>query len=150
MARTIFVLNGANLNLLGTREPAIYGRATLADTEALCRKTAARHGLEIDFRQTNHEGTLVDWVQEAGQKAVGIVLNPAGHTTTSVSLHDAILSVRIPVVEVHISNIFARESFRHPSMISPVAKGVICGFGIEGYGLAIAALAAVIGAASEA
>jgi 3-dehydroquinate dehydratase-2 len=149
VAQTIFVLNGANLNLLGVREPSIYGTARLADVETMCKTAASRYALGIDFRQTNHEGTLVDWIQEAREKAAGIVLNPAGHTTTSISMHDAILAAGIPVIEVHITNIFARESFRHPSMISAVAKGVICGLGVEGYALAIAALAAAIGAAAK-
>ena len=144
MAKTIYVLNGPNLNLLGTREPDKYGRASLKDVEALCRATAARHKLEVEFRQSNHEGELVDWIQEAGaKKAVAIVINPAGYTTTSVAILDAILAVGLPVIEVHITNIHARESFRHHSYISRVAKAVVCGFGIEGYALAITGLAAM-------
>ena len=146
MAKTIYVLNGSNMNLLGTREPEKYGTATLADVEKLCRAAAARFGLAIEFRQSNHEGALVDWIHEAGEKkALGIVLNPAGFTTTSVSIHDAILGVKVPVCEVHITNIHARESFRHDSYVSRVAKAVICGFGADGYALAITGLAAMAG-----
>jgi 3-dehydroquinate dehydratase-2 len=140
----IYVLNGPNLNLLGTREPEKYGHTTLQDVEKLCRDTALRHGFEVVFRQSNHEGELVGWIQEAGEKkAAGIVINPAGYTTTSVAILDAILAVALPAVEVHITNIHARESFRHHSVISPVAKAVVCGFGAAGYALAIAGLAAV-------
>jgi 3-dehydroquinate dehydratase II len=147
MSKTVYVLNGPNLNLLGTREPEKYGRATLAEVEKLCRDTAERHGLLIEFRQSNHEGAIVDWIQEASaKKAVGILINPAGYTTTSVAILDAILAAQLPVIEVHITNIHARESFRHHSYISKVAKAVICGFGIEGYALAIAGLAAIVGA----
>jgi len=142
MAKTIYVLNGPNLNLLGKREPEVYGRATLKDLEALCRKTAAAHKLAVEFRQSNHEGELVDWIQEAeARKAAGIVLNPAGYTHTSVAILDAIKAVTMPVIEVHISNIHARESFRRHSYVSPVARAVICGFGVAGYALAISGLA---------
>lgn len=145
MATTIYVLNGPNLNMLGTREPETYGRATLADVEALCRSTGERHGLAIEFRQSNHEGQLVDWIQEAWRaKAAGIVINPAGYTTTSIAILDAILATELPVIEVHVSNIHARESFRHASYVSRVAKAVVCGFGVEGYALAISGLAALI------
>ena len=145
MAKTIYVLNGPNLNLLGTREPQTYGRATLKDVEALCRKTAERHKFAVEFRQSNHEGDLVDWIHEArAKKAAGIVINAGGYTHSSVAIRDAILAVALPVVEVHISNIFARERFRHHSCIAPVAKATLCGFGIEGYALAIAGLAATI------
>jgi 3-dehydroquinate dehydratase II len=146
----IYVLNGPNLNLLGTREPDKYGQTSLKELEALCREAAKRHGFEVEFRQSNHEGELVDWIQEAGaKKAAGIVLNPAGYTTTSVALLDAILAVGLPVIEVHITNIHARESFRHSSMISKAAKAVICGLGVHGYALAIAGLAAMTGAAGR-
>jgi 3-dehydroquinate dehydratase II len=148
--RAIYVLNGPNLNLLGQREPEIYGRSTLADVETLCRARAERHGLVIAFRQSNHEGDLVDWLQEAREQAAGIIINPAGFTTTSVAILDAILAVERPVIEVHISNIHAREDFRHHSYISKVAKAVVCGFGIEGYGLAIDGLAVLIGAKAQA
>jgi 3-dehydroquinate dehydratase-2 len=142
----IYVLNGPNLNLLGTREPDKYGRASLADLEQLCREAGKGHGFAIEFRQSNHEGQLVDWIQEAGaRKAAGIVLNPAGYTTTSIAILDAILAVPVPLVEVHITNIHARESFRHDSMVSKAAKAVICGMGVYGYALAIAGLAAMTG-----
>jgi 3-dehydroquinate dehydratase II len=147
MASTIYVLNGSNLNLLGTREPQAYGTATLKDVERLCRETAKRHGLAVVFRQSNHEGELIDWIQEAGaKKAAGIVLNPAGYTNTSISIRDAITAVAVPLIEVHISNIFARESFRHFSHIAPVANATLSGFGVQGYALAIDGLAALIGA----
>ena len=150
MAKTIYVLNGPNMNLLGTREPEKYGRATLDDVEALCRKTAANHNLEVEFRQSNTEGEIVDWIQEAaGNGAAGIVINGAGYTTTSIAIHDAILAVKIPVIEVHITNIFARESFRHHSLIAPVAKASLCGFGIDGYALAITGLAMIADAAKS-
>ena len=146
MAKTIYVLNGPNLNLLGTREPEKYGSATLVQVEALCRRTAKGLGLAVAFHQSNHEGEIIDWIQQArAKKAAGIVLNPAGYTTTSISIHDALLAVALPVVEVHITNIHARESFRHDSYVSKVAQGVICGFGIHGYALAITGLAAMIG-----
>ena len=143
MAKTIYVLNGPNLNLLGTREPQIYGRSTLKDVETLCRKAAATHGVVIEFRQSNHEGEIVDWIHEAcAKKAAGIVLNPAGLTTTSVAVHDAIKAVSVPVIETHITNIHAREPWRRDSYVSLVAKAVICGFGIQGYALAIDGIAA--------
>jgi 3-dehydroquinate dehydratase II len=145
MAKSVYVLNGPNLNLLGTREPETYGRATLKDVERLCRDHATLHKLGLEFRQSNHEGDLIDWIHEAGaKKAAGIVLNAGGYTHTSVSIRDAIAAVNIPVVEVHISNIFARDRFRHHSHIAPVARASLCGFGIEGYGLAIDGLAALI------
>jgi 3-dehydroquinate dehydratase-2 len=149
-SKTIYVLNGPNLNLLGTREPEKYGRATLADVERLCREAAKRFGLSVEFRQSNHEGAIVDWIQEAArEKAAGIVLNPAAYTTTSVAILDAILAAAIPVIEVHITNIHARESFRHDSYVSRVARAVICGFGVGGYTLAISGLAAMVGATTE-
>jgi 3-dehydroquinate dehydratase II len=150
MAKTIYVLNGPNLNSLGTREPEKYGHSTLKDVEALCRKAAQPYGLEVDFRQTNREGELVDWFHEAKAKNVaGIVINPAGYTTTSVAILDAIYAVQIPTIEVHITNIHQREEFRHHSYISKGAKAVICGFGAEGYALAIHGLAGVIGAKAK-
>jgi 3-dehydroquinate dehydratase II len=146
MAQTIYVLNGPNLNLLGTREPETYGRATLADIEKLCAESAKRHGYIIEFRQSNREGELVDWIQEAGKnKAAGIVINAAGYTSTSIAILDALLAVKLPTVEVHISNIHARESFRHHSYISKAARAVICGFGAAGYSLAIDGLASLLG-----
>jgi 3-dehydroquinate dehydratase-2 len=147
MASTIYVLNGPNMNLLGTREPEKYGRATLADVETLCRATAKRFGLEVVFRQSNIEGELVTWIQEAQEKgAVGIVINPAGYTTTSIAILDAILALRIPVIECHITNIHQREAFRHNSYVSKGARAVLAGFGIESYTLAIRGLAGMIGA----
>jgi 3-dehydroquinate dehydratase-2 len=145
MANSVYVLNGPNLNLLGTREPETYGRATLKDVEQRCRDCATLHKLGLEFRQSNHEGDLIDWIHEAAaEKAVGIVLNPGGYTHTSVAIRDAIAAVSVPVVEVHISNIFAREPFRHHSHVAPVARASLCGFGIAGYALAIEGLAALI------
>jgi 3-dehydroquinate dehydratase-2 len=149
MAKTVYILNGPNLNLLGTREPEIYGRATLADVESHCRAQAKKDGLAVEFRQSNHEGDLVDWLHEArAKKAVGVVINPGAFTHTSIAILDAVIASELPVVEVHISNIHAREEFRRNSHISKVAKAVICGFGIEGYRLAISGLAALIQAKS--
>jgi 3-dehydroquinate dehydratase-2 len=150
MANTIYVLNGPNLNSLGSREPEKYGHATLKDVEQLCRKTASSYGFEVDFRQTNREGELVDWFHDAkAKKAAGIVINPAGYTTTSIAILDAILAVQIPTVEVHITNIHQRDEFRQHSYVSKGAKGVICGFGVEGYALAIQGLASLIGARAK-
>ena len=144
MATKVYVLNGPNLNLLGSREPQTYGRSTLNDVEALCRETAKRHGFDVEFRQTNHEGVLIDWIQEAGAaKATGVVLNAGGFTHTSVAIRDAISAIATPTIEVHISNIYAREKFRHFSYISSVARGTLCGFGVLGYALAIEGLAAM-------
>jgi 3-dehydroquinate dehydratase-2 len=143
---TVYVINGPNLNLLGTREPEKYGRGTLADVEALCRKAAAANGLEIEFRQTNREGEIIDWIHEAGRTAAaGIVLNAAAYTHTSIAILDAIAAVAVPTIEVHITNIHAREGFRGQSYVSKAAKAVLCGFGIDGYALAIEGLAAMIG-----
>jgi 3-dehydroquinate dehydratase II len=150
MAKTeIYVLNGPNMNLLGTREPEKYGHATLADVEKLCADTAKRFGLAIIFRQSNREGELVDWIQEAHAKeAAAIIINPAGYTTTSIAIMDALLAVnvKLPVIEVHVTNIHARESFRQNSYISKAAKAVIAGFGIDGYALAITGIAGLLGA----
>ena len=141
MAKRILVLNGPNLNMLGIREPATYGAATLADIEALCRATADSLEVRLDFRQSNHEGELVTWIQQALGSADGIVINPAAYSHTSVAIPDALKAVSLPVVEVHLSNIHAREAFRHHSFVSAVAAGVICGLGPTGYRLAIMALA---------
>ena len=149
MAFAIYILNGPHLNLLGTREPEVYGTATLADIEKLCREAAKKHGLEIVFRQTNVEGELVNWLHEARTKAAGVVLNAGAYTHTSIAIHDALKATTMPVVEVHLSNPFARESFRHHSYVSSVAQGVICGFGAQGYVFAIDALADVLATAKD-
>jgi 3-dehydroquinate dehydratase-2 len=138
----VYVLNGPNLNLLGVREPSIYGGLDLAGIRKLVEARAAALNFDIVFHQTNHEGVLLDQVHEAQAKgAAGIIINPAAFTHTSIALHDALRAVGLPVIEVHLSNVFARESFRHHSYVSPVAKGVICGFGPKGYELALEALA---------
>jgi 3-dehydroquinate dehydratase II len=137
----IYVLNGPNLNLLGQREPQLYGSATLRDIETRLRSRAATLGLAIDFRQSNHEGELIDWVHEARQKASGIIVNAAGLTHTSVALLDALLAADVPVIEVHLTNIYRREAFRHHSYVSQAATGIICGLGAKGYELALDALA---------
>ncbi len=142
MASTIHILNGPNLNRLGVREPGIYGGATLESVENLARSHAGTRGFSVEFRQSNHEGELVDWLHAADESA-GIILNAGAFTHTSIALHDAIRSIKAPVVEVHLSNVFAREDFRHHSTISAVAKGVICGFGPASYILAIDALASL-------
>jgi 3-dehydroquinate dehydratase-2 len=139
---SVLVLNGPNLNLLGTRKPEVYGRTTLADVEEMCRQEAGKLGLEVEFRQSNHEGQLIDWIHEFGAKvaageSIGAVYNPGAHTHTSVALHDAIEGASLPVVECHISNVHRREEFRHHSFISPVASGIVVGFGVLGYALAI-------------
>ena len=147
----VFILNGPNLNLLGVREPATYGYDTLADVEERCLARANAHDLQIDFRQTNHEGQLVDWIQEARESADGIILNAGALTHTSVAVHDALKAADVPVIEVHLSNIFRRESFRHHSYVSPAANGGIFGLGPQGYELALEAMATLIEAkASEA
>jgi len=147
MPKTVYVLNGPNLNLLGTREPELYGRATLADVEKLCRETAKRHELALVFRQSNHEGEIVDWIQEArAKKAGGLIINPAGYTTTSIAILDALFMLEVPIIEVHITNIHKREEFRHHSYISKAARAVIAGCGVHGYALAIAGVAGMIGA----
>ena len=140
----IAVFNGPNLNLLGTREPTLYGAATLDDLEALCAETAEALDLSIDFRQTNHEGELITWVQECRTRARGIVINPGGYSHSSVALMDALLAAELPTVQVHPTNIHALEEFRRTSLISRVAQGVICGLGIRGYGLALTALAEML------
>ena len=147
LAETIYVLNGPNLNLLGTREPETYGHAGLADVEKLCADTAAQFGLKADCRQSNREGELIDFVHEAhAGKAAGIVINAGGYSHTSIALHDALVAAQVPAVEVHVSNIYARESFRRHSFTAKAAFATLCGFGIDGYRLAINGLAAKIGA----
>jgi 3-dehydroquinate dehydratase II len=141
MAKRVLVLNGPNLNLLGTREPGTYGSETLKDVEILCRTTADELDMSLDFRQSNHEGELVTWIQDARKTADAILINPAAYSHTSVAIHDALRAAGLPVAEVHISNIHQRESFRHHSYVSSVAFGVICGFGTLGYRLALMALA---------
>ena len=141
---SVFVLNGPNLNLLGVRDPAVYGHDTLADIEGRVLNRAAALDLDIEFRQTNHEGQLVDWIQEARDSADGIILNAGALTHTSVAVLDALLAAELPVIEVHLSNIFRRESFRHHSYVSLAAHGVICGLGAQGYELALEAIAGLI------
>ncbi|WP_147194717.1 type II 3-dehydroquinate dehydratase [Pantoea sp. MBD-2R] len=135
--KTVFVLNGPNLNLLGTREPQTYGSDTLATVEQLCRATAAELDIAIDFRQTNHEGEMIDWIQQARHQAQALVINPAAWTHTSVAIRDAVTGVALPLWEVHITNVHKREPFRHHSYLSDVAQGVICGYGIRGYRYAL-------------
>ena len=144
--KSVLVLNGPNLNLLGKREPAVYGGQTLADVEQICRDACETHGFSLDFRQSNHEGVLIDWIHEAGAAQAagtlaGVVFNAGAYTHTSIALHDAIKGAAVLVIELHISNVHARETFRHHSCLSPVAHGVMAGFGTQGYALAIAALA---------
>jgi len=141
---SVLVLNGPNLNMLGLREPAIYGTQTLDDIEALCQERAEELGITVDFRQSNLEGELVTWIQRARGEHDGIVLNAAAYTHTSVAIPDAIASVELPTIEVHLSNIYKREPFRHHSFISPVAHGVICGLGAMGYVLALDAMASIL------
>ena len=142
---TIMVLNGPNLNLLGTREPATYGYETLADVEVMCRDAAAKLGYEVECHQSNHEGVLVDLIHEAGRRikageVLGVVFNPGAYTHTSIALHDAIKGADVPLIEVHISNVHAREAFRHHSYISPAAAGIVVGMGVQGYVLGIQGL----------
>lgn len=141
---TVYILNGPNLNLLGLREPEIYGHDTLAGIEARCRAKAKQLGLEVVFRQTNVEGELVNQIHEAREKAKGIIINAGAYTHTSVALHDALKAVALPAIEVHLSNVYRREAFRHHSYISPAAHGVICGFGPQSYELALEGLAAIL------
>jgi 3-dehydroquinate dehydratase-2 len=146
--KKVLVLNGPNLNLLGQREPAQYGSDTLATVEALCREAGERLGVEVECRQSNHEGVLIDWIHEAGRESaagnmLGVVMNPGAFTHTSIALHDAIKGASVTLIELHISNVHARESFRHHSYISPAARGIIVGLGIKGYALAIDALVQV-------
>ena len=145
-APLIAVLNGPNMNMLGLRQPHLYGSATLDDVEQLCAEVAEELGLGLDFRQTNGEGELIGWVQECRARCAGIIINPAGYTTTSIAILDALFMLKAPVVEVHITNIHQREEFRHHSYVSKAAKAVMAGFGIDGYALAITGIAGMIGA----
>jgi 3-dehydroquinate dehydratase-2 len=150
-ADTIYVLNGPNLNLLGTREPETYGQATLADVEKLCAEACAEYGFKADCRQSNREGELIDFIHDAhAKKAAGIIINPGGYSHTSIALHDALVAVKIPAVEVHISNIHARESFRHHSFTAKAAFATLAGFGTDGYRLAVSGLAARLGVKAKA
>jgi 3-dehydroquinate dehydratase-2 len=142
---SVLIMNGPNLNLLGTRKPEVYGTTTLADVEKLCTDAAAKLGLDVDFKQSNHEGQLIDWIHETGAavkagESIGAVFNPGAFTHTSAALHDAIEGASLPLIECHISNVHKREAFRHHSFISPVASGIIVGFGVHGYVLAIQGL----------
>jgi len=144
MTQTIFVLNGPNLNLLGKRQPEIYGRETMADVEALCLTEAAKAGLEVRFHQSNREYEIIDWIHEAREKGAAIVINPAAFTHTSVAILDALNAFEGPVVEVHISNVHRRESFRHHSYVSLRADGVIAGLGVQGYALGVQRVAKLL------
>lgn len=147
--RPIYILNGPNLNLLGQREPEKYGTTTLDQVRELCEQTATGLGLTIEFRQSNHEGVLIDWIQEARTEGAAIILNPAGYTTTSIAIMDALLAAELPLVEVHVTNIHRREEFRHNSYVSKVADAVIAGAGIQGYELALRHLAQKLSAAPQ-
>lgn len=149
MAKPIYVLNGPNLNLLGKREPAVYGHATLGDVEKLAQARAKALGLTIVFRQSNSEGELIDWIQEARDKAAGIVLNAGAYSHTSIAILDALQAAELPVIEVHLSNIFRRDPYRQHSYVSLAAKGVICGLGPKGYELALEAFAEMLGKGAE-
>jgi 3-dehydroquinate dehydratase-2 len=144
MSRIVYVLNGPNLNLLGKRQPEIYGRETLADIEASCRRVGAEFKLDIEFRQSNREYEIIDWIHEARERAYGVVINPAAFTHTSVAILDALAAFEGPIIEVHISNIHKREPFRHHSYVSGVATGVIAGLGVQGYALALRRMAQMI------
>lgn len=137
MNHSLLVLNGPNLNMLGTREPATYGHETLADIGQMCQHTASRHELQLEFRQTNHEGELIDWIHQARGHYAGVVINPGAWTHTSVAIRDALVASELPVIEVHLSNVHKREEFRHHSFVSGIALAVLCGFGSNGYRLAI-------------
>jgi 3-dehydroquinate dehydratase-2 len=142
--KNVLVLNGPNLNMLGTREPEIYSSATLADIEAACAKQGVALGLSVTCRQSNHEGELVSWIQAARGMQAGIILNAGAYTHTSIAIPDALAAAEVPFIELHLSNVFAREEFRHHSWLSPLAKGVICGFGAKGYSLALDAMADIL------
>jgi 3-dehydroquinate dehydratase II len=144
MSRLVYLLNGPNLNLLGKRQPAIYGYETLADVEADCRRLASELGLQLEFHQSNAEHQLIDWIHEARERAGGIVINPAAFTHTSIAILDALAACEFPIIEVHISNVHKREAFRHHSYVSAIASGVIAGFGTQGYQLALQRVARLI------
>jgi 3-dehydroquinate dehydratase II len=144
VSQIIYVINGPNLNLLGSREPGIYGHTTLDDIENLTDNAGKACDFSVEFRQSNEEGTLVNWIQEAHKTAAGLIINAAGYTHTSVAIMDALLAAEIPVIEVHLSNIYKREEFRHHSYISRAASGIICGFGAHGYVLAVEAMAKLL------
>ncbi len=144
MATKVLILNGPNLNLLGTREPGLYGRQTLDEIHGLCRERAAALGLEVDFRQSNHEGILVDWIQDARETHAGIILNAGALTHTSIAILDALRAADLPTIEVHLSNIYQRESFRQQSYAALAARGSICGFGAAGYALALEAMRGIL------
>ena len=144
MAKPVFVLNGPNLNMLGTREPAVYGHETLQDVKARVEVRAKSLNLQVDFRQSNNEGELITWIQEARGAASGIIINAGAFTHTSIGILDALQAAEVPVIEVHLSNIFRREEFRHHSYVSLAAKGVICGLGAQGYELALEAMAQLV------
>lgn len=146
MSKLIYILNGPNLNLLGQREPEIYGTTTLADIETMATARAKAHGLTVSFHQSNHEGELVDLCHEAREKAAGLIVNLGAFTHTSIAIFDALSAVEKPIIEVHLSNIYARESFRHKSYVSPLAQGVICGLGAQGYELAMDGMAQILSA----
>ena len=146
MSKRVFVLNGPNLNLLGVREPHIYGATTLSEVEAMCHARATSLNISVDFRQSNHEGVLIDWLHEARVKAAAVIINPAGYTFTSVALVDALKMFEGPIIELHISNVHKREAMYHHSRVSPIATAVMAGFGVHGYELAIEAAARLIAA----
>ena len=149
-APKILIVNGPNLNMLGVREPSVYGRDRLSDVEKVCRKRGRELGLAIDFRQSNHEGEIVGWIQEARASHAAIVINAGAYTHTSIAILDALQATELPAIEVHLSNIFRREAFRQHSYVSLAARGVICGFGATGYRLALEALAESLGTTKEA
>ena len=144
MRNNVLIINGPNLNMLGTREPSVYGYQTLGDIESLCQEEAEKLGLEIDFRQSNSESQIITWIQEAREAFAGIIINPAAYTHTSVAIMDALLASGLPVIEVHLSNIHKREEFRHHSYVSLAANGVICGLGGNGYALALQGIAGIL------
>ena len=149
MTKSVLVLNGPNLNLLGTREPEIYGSATLADVEALCQERAKAHNLKITFEQSNHEGQIVEWIHAAIGSAAGLIINPAAYTHTSVAILDALKMFPGPIIELHISNPHRREPFRHHSYVTMAATAMICGLGVKGYPIAVDAMADLLEASSK-